>query len=272
MANARSPETLAARDALDDLGWFWGLFTSLVNAPSILSLVQMVFIEHRLVDALQWIVDGYNDITRQILAWCEPILRPVLDWINGAFGWDLEIHPHWIPFFLLTLTIVVGWLRHLWVIATGKGQRTIAAAIAGGAIGAFFGALASGLLPLDAPWWGQGVAAAAPAALMMLSIAIVTNIPGTRAFADTMLGCVVLTSIAFGLGVGVSFIPGVTRGAGLIAIGLSIIAVGGLIVLDALRGQSDRMLKLRQALTILGGFLAAAGIVGADAAIRWLTA
>lgn len=84
-------------------------------------------------------------------------IPPTLEWINRAFGWDLEIHSHWIPFFLLTLTIVVGWLRHLWVMATDKGRRTIAAAIAGGAIGAFFGALASGLLPLDAPWWGKAL-------------------------------------------------------------------------------------------------------------------
>jgi hypothetical protein len=59
MGHARSSCPAPLRAALRDFGWFYGLFALAVSAPSLLSLLQAI-LDHRLVDALQWIVDGYD--------------------------------------------------------------------------------------------------------------------------------------------------------------------------------------------------------------------
>jgi hypothetical protein len=103
MADAGKPERLTLDDALKDFGFFYALFVFLVSGPSWLSLLQMVFIEHRLVDALQWIVDGYNQIVGVLGAVIEPLLQPAINWLNGAFDWRLVLMPHWRPLALLSL-------------------------------------------------------------------------------------------------------------------------------------------------------------------------
>jgi hypothetical protein len=101
------------REALADLGWFSATFSTLVGGPTLLSLLQSVFVERRLIDALQWIVDGYNTILARLAGFVEPWLLPLLEWLNGMFGWSLVLHPHWRPAFMIVAFIGVALGRGL---------------------------------------------------------------------------------------------------------------------------------------------------------------
>jgi hypothetical protein len=289
---------LTLKQALDDLGWFWAIFTSLVNAPSILSLLQMVFLEHRLIDALQWIVDGYNDIAAQLGAWCEPVLQPVWDWLNTTFGWSLSLMPHWRPAFILTMLLVLAFVRQSWRHSANVGKRgwsptatpqaargQIGIAAIGLGVGALLGAVATGLIPLDGRWWVQGLAAGMPILITFAAAEIIETVLRNLDFAgrkrrramglspwsfDTLMlqAGLVLGALAFGLGAAISFIPYVAAGAGLLSLGALVFAAGAMTLLQGL-SKGDRMWS-RVGLTVLGGFVVAGIILAADAAVKLL--
>jgi hypothetical protein len=52
------------REALKDVGWLPALYTTVVGGPSILAILEMAIDGFQLVPAVQWIIDGYNQITR----------------------------------------------------------------------------------------------------------------------------------------------------------------------------------------------------------------
>jgi hypothetical protein len=277
-------EELTLRDALDDLGWFYATFSSLVGGPSFLSLLQMVF-EHRLVDALQWIVDGYNQITATVAAWVEPAFAPLIAWINARFNWELDLHEHWRPLFLLGMVMVVGRARGFFRDAPAE------AAVVGAttALGALLGALIAGLMPLSGGPWMQGIAGAAPVAaifmLMQIPIALwpssrrideLTGIKTTlrsrlRDFARTIGETAVLSAIVFAIAAGVSFIPGLSTGAGILTLGGLVLLVGLETLRASLSKESPSYAGARMGLIVLGGFLTAGLILFADLIIKLLT-
>jgi hypothetical protein len=261
---------LTLKQAIDDLGWFWGVFTSLVNAPSLLALLQMVF-ELRFVDAVQWIVDGYTDIVGWIGATLEPFLLPLIERLNLLFGWSFELQPQWRPLLLVALIPATSLARQAWRPAT---KDDVIEPLAIG-LGAIMGVLAVAVVPLDGRWWTQGLIAALPigAALLFYEATIhATNLFKAPINRDPFGALFMLpyvaafSALAFALGAGFSLAPALREGAGIIALGVMVFALGCLSLANGLSlGERN---DARMGLTMLGAFVAAGLIVGADALLK----
>ncbi|MCC6786660.1 MAG: hypothetical protein IT547_02375 [Hyphomonadaceae bacterium] len=263
---------LTLKQAIDDLGWFWGVFTSLVNAPSILVLLQMVF-EHRYIDALQWIVDGYNDIANQIGAALEPVLGPLIAQLNGLFGWTIELQPHWRPLLLLALIPATSIARQVW---RPKSGGDIIEPLAVG-LGAVVGVVVAGVIPLDDRWWDQGLVAALPIGVILLFSEAAVHLgnlfekPINREpFGPFYIMPYVLLfcSVALLLGAGLSFVAPLHDGSGLLALGAMIMVLGSLSLLSGL--SEGEPTTARMGLTMLGAFVVAGAILAADAILKIL--
>jgi hypothetical protein len=277
-------EELTLRDALDDLGWFYATFSSVVGGPSILSLLQMVF-DHRLVEALQWIVDGYNQITATLAVWVEPAFAPLIAWVNETFDWELTLHAHWRPLFLLGMVMVVGRARGFF--RDAPAEAVVVGATT--ALGALLGALSAGLLPLSGGPWIQGIAAAAPVAaifmLMQIPIALwpsskrideLTGVKTTlrsrlRDFASTIGMTAAFSAIVFAIAAGISFVPGLSTGAGILMLAGLVLFIGVETLRGSLSKDSPSFAGARMGLIVIGGFLTAGFILIADLIIKWLS-
>jgi hypothetical protein len=115
-------EKVTIRQAIKDLGWMPKLYSTLVSAPSLLSILQAVLKEHRLTPAFQWIVDGYSQLTAVLAAWIEPWLAPVIAWLNTLFGWHIVLNPIWRPVFLLWVlpaSAIARWVSRLVAFSSG---------------------------------------------------------------------------------------------------------------------------------------------------------
>lgn len=271
MAGAGKPAHLTFGEGLKDFGFFSMLFAVAVSGPSVLSLLQAVFVEHRLVDALQWIVDGYDNIAGVLGAIAEPLIRPMIAWFNEQFGWSLVLQPHWRPLFVLAMVLVIGLLR------TVFGDSGVAMLIWYATvltISAAAGAIVSGLLPIAGVWYMQGAAAAAPLLFVLLSFGLgwtieeaVQGKKDPAAGIRTMTRAIAMPSvIVFTLGAALSFVPGLSSGAGILALGITVLVIG--VWLFRMGMTSGQSFICRYGLTVLGGFLAAGLILGADAALK----
>ena len=103
----------AQKTAAKDIGYFWVLFSAVVGAPSLLVILESVFVQHRLVEALQWIPDGWNGVTAVLGAIVEPLAKPLIDALNEQFSLDLTLDPLWRPLFALYLTTLTSFIRGL---------------------------------------------------------------------------------------------------------------------------------------------------------------
>jgi len=285
-------QTLTLRDAIADLGWFWALFAAVVGGPSILSLLQMIFVEHRLIDALQWIVDGYNGIAAVLGALAEPLLAPAIAWLNGLFDWNLVLHPHWRPLFMLAALPVTSIARDAW---RRESNAHASEPLALG-VGAAIGVIAAGLAPLTGGWWAQGLIAAAPVAMFFLAselASIVRNLLARPINRDPPSGgwglllAAVAAALAFALGAGLSFAPALRNSAGLAALGALVVFLGAMGVASGLNEAAARtpeananvektlrnaeLSSVRVGLTMLGGFVTAAFILAADFGVKALS-
>ncbi|MGQ0532812.1 MAG: hypothetical protein ACT4OF_09015 [Caulobacteraceae bacterium] len=267
------PVTLGA--ALKELGWFWGLFAFALGAPSLLSIFQMVFLEHRLIEALQEIVDAYNRMLAYLSAYIEPLLHQLIAWM---FTVPVELHAHWRPLFVLMMLHETADARNMWRFGA---QAAAIARWLPGSIGAFIGAFLAGLAPLDGPWWAQGLIVAAP-------LAGPTVIRGLLAMGQqSFLPMAFVTLLTFAIGAAVSFIPGLPRGAGILVMALLLLfnaittftrglakrEFGRLPDGTLVSGKAIRMRSLSDlwfSLALLGGFLAAALILVADYVLKAL--
>jgi hypothetical protein len=257
MTDQTAADKVTLGDVLKDLGWFWGIFAFVVGGPSVLSILQAVFVDHRLIAGLQWIIDGYNGVMAVLGSVFEPLVRPLVDWLNAQLHWSLTLQPHWKPLFVLAMLFVTGLARGVW----REGQHAMAIQFsATGVVAALAGALIAGLAPLSAGWWVQGLAAAIPTALVMIAFLIF----GT--FDLTSLAVIGMISAAtFVIGAGFSFMPGLGRGAGILSLA-TLVMLAGVWFCSA----QDAPLK-RTGLTILGGFIAAGLILLADVAVKALS-
>ncbi|MGD9966522.1 MAG: hypothetical protein AB7T59_08385 [Hyphomonadaceae bacterium] len=274
----------ALKGALEDLGYFYGLFTLVVSGPSIISLLQTIFIDHRLVDALQWIVDGYNDIAAAIGSICEPLIAPLIAWINAVLALDLNLQPHWRPLFLLLLMFALGVARAAW--SEGARLRVIPIALVGG-FGALAGAVIAGLLPLSGGWPAQAIIAGAPVLVLGLFATAPTLImldpnrgrDGPREVDDAVLFPVLIVcAAAVAAMVGGMLTGHVPLGAGIAGLGAAVLLIGLMIMLAGLTlqagGDESRGARgvTRYGLILIGGFATAGLILAADAVIKALTA
>jgi len=274
---------LTLREAWDDLGWFYVTFSSIVGGPSVLALIQMIFVEHRLIDALQWIVDGYNDITANLSAYVEPLLAPVIAWLSRTFDWPIELLPHWRPVFLLLLIFVSANVRRGGIVAFVNWVSPPVLIIA-----ALIGATIAGCIPLDSSWIGQGLIAMAPITavfigmtVVMIAYSAVRSHQSTRSLpraavrkARPLRASVGLLAIigtvsgfAFLLGAAASLAP--IAGAGIVALCAVVVALGGFLVVAGF--TTNNIHDIRTALIILGGFFTATLIVAADWIIKLMT-
>ena len=270
---------LTLPEAVEDLGYFWGLFSTLVGAPSILTIFQMIFLEHRLIPALQWVVDSWNELMALLGAAVEPLLQPLVDWINAQFDWSLALDPVWRPLFALGIVFAMASFRGAWPGAKSAHivRAIVMSAFFFGVTGlcALVGAVAASLVPNQSVWWAQGLIAATPTAMFVFgaglgltgAVALVSKWGAAMGtFAVFCVASLVFGLIAFTVAAALSLIPAVAHGAGLLGLGGLVMAMG----LIAMRGGLRRsvLVMTRVGLITLGGFLAAGLILTADLILK----
>src|ERR1700752_612478 len=106
-ATAAGKQRLTFWEALKDVGWFPALYSTVVGGPSVLAILEMALDGFGLVPAVQWIIDGYHQVTRVMGLLIEPFFASIIAWVNGLVGWSLVLHPHWRPLFLLGMGFVM---------------------------------------------------------------------------------------------------------------------------------------------------------------------
>lgn len=280
MADQAKPEKLTLWEAIKDLGWFPLALAVIVGGPSILAILEEVFVKHQLVPALQWIVDGYNRVMAVLGAMVEPLIQPAIDWINARLNWSLTLDPVWRPLFALAMVFVLGLARAAW--REGAQGQAVGVALGMG-LGALLGAVLAGIVPSDGGWWAQGLRAAAPVASFLslwgLTIAVrqinrgnaEETGPSIIFYLYFFLSTFVYAGISFALAAGLSSWPDLAAGAGVIALGWVIAVLGIWFLSLGLSGDGDRY-QTRVGLTILGGFIAAGMTLAADFGLKALGA
>jgi hypothetical protein len=263
MADAKysSRAQLTLWEALKDFGWPSLSLISIGGGLSIIDIAErVVFDGLTLITPFQIVLDGYHRVTDLLGAIVEPQLRAFVDWLNDQFNWHVQLQPLWRSLFVLGMVLVIGLVRTSW--RSGAWGRSILSLIVLG-LGAFAGAVMVGLLPLAGGWWAQGLAAGAPLALLMLAMGTATAIydlsRGTLAGRSYFLGAVQIAAVlgvsAFALGAGLSFLPGLAGGAGVLILCGGVALLGAVLLFTGLR-DADRS-NSRTGLSMLGGFVAA---------------
>lgn len=273
--NSQSSSTsdkVTLREAFADLGWFWLVFTAIVGGPSLLALLQTVFIDHRLVDALQWIVDGYNAILTVLGGALEPHLRALVDAIGRLFNWEIRLHPHWRPLLVLAVLFPSSVCRSYWKLGN------YGAAVGAGFIlsaGALIGSVAAGVVALDGSFLSLALTGAIPTATLVFATGIAMACFDPEKTLRRWPNWLLIPGLSLALG-GVAFAIATLSlrdpkpwppGAGLLAFAFIVFTLGG--VPSLLEG--GRFMR-RMGLTVLGGFIAAGAILAADALIKFLIA
>jgi hypothetical protein len=274
MMKARARDKSWLIEALKDVSWFPAIFSTIVGAPSLLSLLEMVR-DYRLSAAFQWIVDGYHRITAVMARVIEPLVTTAIAWINAQLGWHLVLYPHWRPLFLLTMVLIVGAARVIlseeWR-ATGY-KTNLGLDFGACAIGALIGALLAGLVPVDGGAWQQGLLAIPPLTvpgLYLIRLYFADDVRDVEFFRWDLEAFLLGGTLAAGIGIiaaSLSFVPGFAKSAAIDTLAVFVAAIGLWLFIGGLR-SSVRM-DMRAGLNILGGFIVAGMIVGADAIIKF---
>jgi hypothetical protein len=113
-AEQAQPFRLTLLAALKDLGWFSGIFATLVGAPSILAIIQAVFVDYNFVPLIQWIADGWNQLLHFLSMAIEPGVIWIIQIINNLVDLNMELHAHWRPIFALSMVLVMSSVRQDW--------------------------------------------------------------------------------------------------------------------------------------------------------------
>jgi uncharacterized membrane protein len=264
-----APVDLSARLTLNEqvtsVGWFLWAYAVIVGGPSVLSILESVFIDHQLVAALQWIVEGFNRLLSVLDSVFAPLFRPMLSWINRLLDWNLALQPQWKALFALGMLLVSAISRSLWL-----GGNRIAGVVFLFYSGFFIlvGSVLAGLAP-PTTWWAQGLAAAMPVFLTVVAWAVFTAIMerdlGT--LRNGSIASLICFAVLFAIASVVSFVPGVKGSAGALCLGAAVLLASALLV--KIGADEDDDTATRAGLTTLGGFGAAAIILFADLILRW---
>ena len=288
MPKAGAGDGLSWGRSFADLGYFPWVFGVVFGAPSIVSLVQAAFATGDLHAPIQGMIDAWNAGLRVLSAFIEPAFRLFLDWLNRLVGWRLELGPHWRHLFVLSMILVAGFAR-----AEFRGGAASAPLVLSRLVQALpvvlIGSILAGLVPLRGSWWAEGAIAALSLATLWLgmalsfpesfAIAVESARASISAFSRRLrlpppvspllvlsLALAGLASGAFIFAVALSFLPWFRPGAGIVFLGLYVIAVAFFALIHGFR--IDRLFNLRLGLAILGGFLGAGLIFLADWSLR----
>ncbi len=259
---------LTLGEALKDFGWFALVFTAVVGGTSVLALFETVFVEHRLIALFQWIVDGYGRVAALAGAMVEPLLAPLIDWINARLQLNLHLGAHWRPLFILGMVLVIGLARGAW--RSGHRRDAVFAVVVIG-VGALLGALLSGLMPLEGGWWAQGFSAGIPTLALFTFFGLAAALDSGDDATPLGIAIVFIAAVsvvAFAFGAALSFVPGLEVGAGVVALAAIIAFFGAGFLWNGLRANDREDARL--GLTVLGGFASAALVLIADVAVKAL--
>jgi hypothetical protein len=272
--------------AIQDLGWFSWIFALVVGGPSCLALLQAVFVDHELLAALGWIVDGYNRILDVVGGIFEPLLTSVLRAIGDLLHLSLSLQPHWKQLFVLGMIFVVSYARTAW-----RGRQRVSAVMVGLALTALalICAASASLAPLD-NWLTHGWAALSMTTLLAIVLAVTVTLqtkrykmparvandgsiiqgrPRYEKRTERVIGVkphvFLVCVLAFALGAVAAFVPQLSASAGVVVFILVLLGTGARAVVAGVR--ETNISSARLGLTILGGFLAAAIILIADRAL-----
>jgi len=260
---------LTLKEVFLDLGWFSWIFALVVAGPSVLSILQAVFVDHRLIAAFQWIVDGYNGILAVLGAIFEPLITPAIELLNRAFDWDLTLRPHWRPLMVLCAMATIGHARALW----GSGNRSFSVWFGISAtIAAFFGAISAGVLPADGlvstlvGVFPATVLAFVFSALMWLGVSE-RDRDASTALTAVSIPFVVAVAMFSLSAIVVAAEPALTASTVAVA-SLAVLIFAIALMLLWVGIGTDQLPIARTALTVLGGFVVAAAVLLADQIVK----
>lgn len=267
MAGARRALTLW--EALKDLGWLPFLLMG-VGGLSIIDILERVaFHDLSLIAPFEIMLNGYRRITNLTGALAEPLLQPAIDWINAQWLQHFHLHPLWRSMFVLQL-VFVGSVARMSVRAGMWRDMVVQMVVLG--LGALAAAVVTGVLPWTGGWSVQGLIAAVPATILVVTNGLLISMTA-YASADTFKPRYLFVRFcAFGLmvgivaflaGAGASFLLGGYPGVLVLA---GLILLYGLFVLSAGLRIGSRA-NCRLGLSILGGFIGAGLILVSNWAV-----
>lgn len=249
----------------------------IVGGPSILAILETVFVDHQLVPALQWIMDGYNRLMAVLSAVAEPLIQSAIEWLAAQLNWHLSLAPVWRPLFALGMVVVLGDSRTR--LRDGRLGHAITNGICLGS-GLFVGAAMAGVAPSSGGWWAQGLRAAAPVFCVMAMASLVDIASDvargdrehlSKEIVELTLGAPLVGSGVFAMAAALYFIPGWAGSAGVIVLGVVVVLLGAFFLARGLIRNGNRF-DTRFGLTVLGGFFAAGLILAADFGLKVLGA
>lgn len=266
--DAASPERISLWMVLKDLSFVSWLFAAIVGAPSILSLVQIVFIEYRPTELLQWILDGYEDLLDVLTGFLAPLAAVVIDLVRDWLEVPLVLQDHWQSLFVLLSIFISANTRSL---LDDNYPKTASVFLPIMIIAVLAGSWAAGVIPADGVWWLQGLAVGLPVLILFLGMTLAYAIASVAFGLDTTYRKPLHSYVLRGIFIGVSafLIAGAIDLTGLIDSHAGIftlftgMAIYGLYWLRAGLVDSD-LPEVRFGLRLVGGFAFAALIVLLD--------
>lgn len=265
-------EKLTALGAAKDLGFFFWLFSAVVGAPSIISLFQTVFIDFRLFDLLQWILDGYQDILSVLGDLIEPASQYFFSLLSPVLGFDLQLQPHWRPLFIVLSIFISANARSLWIDGYKVTTFLFAAIML---ISAVAGSWFAGIVPSNADWMMQGAAAAVPVLMlfsgMWLSYALATLFFGfaegyRKPLSSYILRGFALSFSAFVIASLLSLIMSSDQFSGVLVLFSGMFFYGAFWVFEGFRTHD--VPEVRFGLRVLGGYIFAIFILSVNVIVQ----
>lgn len=260
MSSVHDEERLRLRVARKDFFWLPLTLISIGGGLALIDIAErVVFDGLTLITPFQIVLDGYHRVTALIGAIVEPWFEPAINWLSTCFDWKVHFQPHWRSVFVLCMVVVMGILRAY----TNWGQwgrATLGCVLmSSGALGA---AIVVGALPLAGAWWVQGLIAAVPVFMLLVTLGMFISISSLLGRADVSkllafvrtltLITAVLCAALFGLAAVLSFIPPIARSAGMLTLAASVAAIAAALIF-----AGHPTVTGRAGVVMLGGFVAA---------------
>ncbi|MEM6535988.1 MAG: hypothetical protein AAF613_10145 [Pseudomonadota bacterium] len=267
-------ERLTLLQAAKDLGFVFWLFTAFIGAPSIVSLMQTVFIDFQLSSLFQWVVDGYRQLLGVIASVLNPVANVLLNSFNGLLNLELTLQDHWQPLFVVLTLFISANTRSLWDDGYKKPAIVFVATMA---VFTLLGAWIAGLIQPDAVWWLQGLAAGMPVLCLFMGMTLAYAIsffafgfsqPYRKPLWSYVRRGFGLGASAFVLGAALSLSNLIQGHAGLLVLFSGLFFYGLYWVREGFRDKD--IPEVRFGLRVVGGFLFAIIVTGIDFSLSML--